>query len=610
MVVYIFWPKHLKSKELHLNDDNMCAISICLQSTDHIVLDIVPRRLLEKEALSAPYSIIGTKNSGEANWKFGEANDYCTIEFYVPNLKVLQFFSLEPIPLTQLGNAVNTTVKKADYKNFEKLCNHPRYQSHDDRLRRNLSLLNLFDSHHESFVKRYHSLHIKSVNVSARLGTMMRKKCRSSPLRNIVSTFTVHLVVNMVKVAYSVSSFLNWRYTQLVNISVLAQQIDLRAQQICYFPVQYLLINEHHSIGKTPPKIEFSSEDSSQWKEELPCKYYPDYIRFYNTVWLILNDISFGMIVGSLVYDHADQISMHLHRAIGFSLYHFPKAITISLSNNPLGIKLNHELAKFFSELFLWVIEFSNVLFVGPMIEINNLKCFLRVVSQLGCVFGGTFALSIIVDYFAILTFHIYTFHRISSKLYHWQLVILLSLFHLFRGKKNNILRNRIDHNYFKLDQLLLGTIFFIILVFLLPTVLMFYLFFTTLRMVTIDVEIFLESIIALLNHFPLFALLLRLKDPKRIPGGITMNELGPGRLDLKSKPIKISEMFKPFVLLMEQMKDIYFSSKTSRQIFLGLPFVTHRRKLYQILYSSLPSTPIDIRTFRNKLSPHIKKKD
>lgn len=122
-------------------------------------------------------------------------------------------------------------------------------------------------------------------------------------------------------------------------------------------------------------------------------------------------------------------------------------------------------------------------------------------------------------DLLSMLTFHIYSFYIASARIFNWQLSIIISLFHLFRGKKRNILRNRIDSCDYDLDQLLLGTILFTVLFFLLPTVIVFYLAFVSARMLIISLKATLDTCLAFLNHFPLFALMLRVKDSRRLPG-------------------------------------------------------------------------------------------
>jgi len=127
--------------------------------------------------------------------------------------------------------------------------------------------------------------------------------------------------------------------------------------------------------------------------------------------------------------------------------------------------------------------------------------------------------ISLFLDLVSLLTLHIYAFYIASARIFNWQLTIMISLFHLFRGKKRNVLRNRIDSCDYELDQLLLGTILFTLQFFLLPTVFVFYLTFACARVAVISLKAALEIGLACLNHFPLFAVMLRLKDPGRLPG-------------------------------------------------------------------------------------------
>ena len=122
-------------------------------------------------------------------------------------------------------------------------------------------------------------------------------------------------------------------------------------------------------------------------------------------------------------------------------------------------------------------------------------------------------------DLLSLLTLHIYCFYTASARIFNWQLTIIMSLFHLFRGKKHNVLRNRIDYCDYDLDQLLLGTILFTLLFFLLPTIAVFYLTFTSARMAIIFLKAAQDTLLACLNHFPIFALMLRVKDSRRLPG-------------------------------------------------------------------------------------------
>jgi phosphatidylinositol glycan class Q protein len=134
---------------------------------------------------------------------------------------------------------------------------------------------------------------------------------------------------------------------------------------------------------------------------------------------------------------------------------------------------------------------------------------------------GASMPVSLFSDLLSLLTMHVYAFYVASARIYNWQLTIIVSLFHLFRGKKRNVLRNRIDSCDYDLDQLLLGTILFTLLTFLLPTIGVFYATFAGARMAIIVLKAALDTWLACLNHFPLFALMLRIKDSRRLPGMI-----------------------------------------------------------------------------------------
>ncbi|QLL30320.1 hypothetical protein HG536_0A01370 [Torulaspora globosa] len=604
MAGYVFWPQHLSRRKYDGNGcDGLEAVAIKLRGTDWMVVDIVPSRNLDGTELAMPYFIIAHKQAAEVEWQFED--EFCSvIEFKAPNQRLLQFFSLDPISLSLPEKEVETGNGVLVNKNVTKLWEHPRYQAHDRRLRQTLSLLNLFRTHETAFHEKYPHIGRQAEDLSTRVLNLIRVQYKESAVWRTLCLLGLYLTVIVCQFSLYTYNALNWRRMKLVAFSAMAQQIDLRCQQTCYFPVQYLRINMNMSLRKALPRFRTYSEASATLRKDLPSNYYPDYIRFYNTVWLFLNDISFGLIFAAFLFEWSERLTRLLSKIIDFFLYDMLKTVTSSLANNPLGIKLNEELARFLSDLFLWIIEFSHANLIQPLVKPDNLSMFLRLVGNLGCCFGGAFAFSVILDFFSILTLHIYVFYHISGKIYHWQLQIMKSLFHLFCGKKRNVLRNRVDNNVFELDELLLGTLFFIILVFLAPTVLAFYYSFTAFRLTTIFIQIGLESVIALLNHFPLFALLLRLKDPRRIPGGISIEQTdGSSRLELKNRPLSVGSMFSPYLALIHQMKDTYLSARTFKQVLLGEPLAMHRNNLYQLLYSSLPSKPIKIATIYDKLS-------
>ena len=295
---------------------------------------------------------------------------------------------------------------------------------------------------------------------------------------------------------------LDWRpfgHAALKDVSATAQQLDIRLQQFCYWPAQYVTLHRRRADWES-----FSNS-------------HPEYIRFFNSLWLVANDIIIGITLGSYIIENTDFIAAQMDMFINTYLIEGLQHMLSWLMDYPAGLKLNTELAHFLGDLFLWVIDYWN----GCLGQLRPALPYVIRLIGISSFAGASMPISLFSDLLSLLTMHIYSFYISSARIYNWQLSIIISLFHLFRGKKRNVLRNRIDSCDYDLDQLLLGTILFTLLFFLLPTVGVFYTTFAGARMVIIGLKAALDTWLACLNHFPLFALMLRIKDSRRLPGGI-----------------------------------------------------------------------------------------
>ena len=77
----------------------------------------------------------------------------------------------------------------------------------------------------------------------------------------------------------------------LKDISATAQQIDIRLQQFCYWPIQYLTLRKR--------KASWGSITNS----------HPEYIRFYNSLWLVANDVIMGIALGSFIIENSSLVA-------------------------------------------------------------------------------------------------------------------------------------------------------------------------------------------------------------------------------------------------------------------------------------------------------------
>lgn len=156
--------------------------------------------------------------------------------------------------------------------------------------------------------------------------------------RGFITALIGHRVV-----AEIVLKVLEWRAAPdaaaLKDISATAQQVDIRLQQFCYWPIQYLTLRKR--------KDDWESVTNS----------HPDYIRFYNSLWLVANDVIVGIALGTYIVDNADSVALQIDTVLNRWTVEGLQQTLSWLMDWPAGLKLNNELAVFIGDLFLWVIE-------------------------------------------------------------------------------------------------------------------------------------------------------------------------------------------------------------------------------------------------------------
>lgn len=84
---------------------------------------------------------------------------------------------------------------------------------------------------------------------------------------------------------------------------------------------------------------------------------HPDYIRFYNSLWLVANDCIIGIALGSYIIDNSAWVAESISQILSLYSIEALQDTIIWLMDWPAGLKLNGELAAFLGDLFLWVID-------------------------------------------------------------------------------------------------------------------------------------------------------------------------------------------------------------------------------------------------------------
>ncbi|CAG8482880.1 12940_t:CDS:10 [Funneliformis mosseae] len=434
-----------------------------------------------------------------------------------PNPTRLQYISLDPLVLDIQQNGRHKVVQDSLLiKNMKKIINtrlhsgKQRTQINDMEL-----ILNQINSSFETekaittrcrfFINRRNRCNI-SVSETMMEYAIFIKTSFLYPIKYLLLVFRPILVQPIIFFFMLVRIFaeivlwiLNLRFPPfmfngmaLKDLSATSQQIDLRLQQACFWPWQYMLLRRRDWTNTATTRAQ--------------------YISFYNSMWLVANDIIIGLTIGSFLANNCEYVANLILKDY-LDHYTIEKLVSMIdwLMGWPAGLKLNSELDRFLGELFLRLID----LWKGPLTP-----TIIGIIGLSG-MFGGSMVISLLSDFLSFMTIHIYLFYMVAAKIFNWQLTILYSLFNLFQGKKWNTLRNRIDSCDYDLDQLLLGTILFTLLTFLFPTVVVYYATFAASRVAVIFLQAVMETLLAFLNHFPLFAIMLRFKDPDRLPGGL-----------------------------------------------------------------------------------------
>lgn len=217
----------------------------------------------------------------------------------------------------------------------------------------------------------------------------------------------LHLVqtIGRIPVTLRTSSSLN-------DLCAVIQQIEVRAEQAQYFVTEI-------------PHLRNRGESDI-------TNYAARYTQFFNTIWMILNDITIGMVFGSFLIENAsrfaDVINALLHKTLAHDII-----FTLQwLDSWPAGLKLNTELSRFYSQMFIGFIQFWDN---GLRHATPYSAAILYVLGTMSTFGGISLLISAIADLVAVSTIHIYACYFFTGLIYHRMLKMAGSLFNLFRGE-------------------------------------------------------------------------------------------------------------------------------------------------------------------------------
>ncbi|KAB2067227.1 hypothetical protein ES319_A09G212600v1 [Gossypium barbadense] len=229
-------------------------------------------------------------------------------------------------------------------------------------------------------------------------------------------------------------------------------------------------------------------------------------------------DILLGDLIGLALLFHAESVCSWFSNIASNLTNELLRSGSVWLMGVPAGFKLNIELAEVLGMVSLNTIQIWSTLwiFVGSLFIY-----FIKGLAILAILFGVTIPAALVIDMIVIVTLHVSTLHWLISILYSQQLHALAALWRIFRGRKWNPLRQRLDSFDYTVKQHVVGSLLFTPLLLLLPTTSVFYIFFSIMNTAISLSCMFIEVIISVIHATPYIKIALRLIKPRRFPLGI-----------------------------------------------------------------------------------------
>ncbi|KAL0714643.1 hypothetical protein Bca4012_021622 [Brassica carinata] len=241
-------------------------------------------------------------------------------------------------------------------------------------------------------------------------------------------------------------------------------------------------------------------------------------LRRHSTWSAIAVDLVLGNLIGlSLLFNTGSVCSW---------LFHFAKEFTndilrsgcVWLMGVPAGFKLNTELAGVLGMVSLNVIQIWSTLWIFMASFIFYL---IRAVAVMGITFGATVSAAFVIDVITFATLHITALHWAITLVYSHQIQALAALWRLFRGRKMNPLRQRLDSYGYTVKQHVVGSLLFTPLLLLLPTTSVFYIFFTITSTTINSISMLIEFTISVIHATPYAEIVIWLFRRQRFPSGV-----------------------------------------------------------------------------------------
>ncbi|TYZ68340.1 hypothetical protein PybrP1_005168 [[Pythium] brassicae (nom. inval.)] len=266
-------------------------------------------------------------------------------------------------------------------------------------------------------------------------------------------------------------------------------------------------------------------------------------IEAWNFVCFVAMDFAAGRLLASVVFQLV-AAQLQLWELSPAAFLETLRAHVVWLMGAPAGFKLNAPLASILGNgILLWfdLWEFVLSLLLGADAPWSRALASAPVAAAAAFAWqnaGATLQLTLLADALAFLSWNSYWVYQYFTKLNLLQFGLFSSLWKLFLGKKNNVLRKRVDSCEYDVSQLLLGTLLFTILFFIVTTNMVFFVYFGLVRLSIFAMQAALWLPVVWLRALPVASIAYRWWRPAFFVTGVRLD----ARVDLAA-PVATLEL-------------------------------------------------------------------
>ncbi|VVB05967.1 unnamed protein product [Arabis nemorensis] len=384
------------------------------------------------------------------------------------------------------------------------------------------------------------------------------------------------LYYSFIQFFYVLPSFQIFSWVHIASRRVLKNtwiNFRVRSCQILYWPI-FIQENDMTSISCVEHAEKAALQRHSTWSA-------------------MAVDLVLGNLIGlGLLFNIGSVCSWIFKFAKGFT-NDILRSGCVWLMGVPAGFKLNTELAGVLGMVSLNVIQIWSTLWFFMASFIFYL---IRAIAILGITFGATVSAAFVIDVITFATLHITALHWAITLVYSHQIQALAALWRLFRGRKLNPLRQRLDSYGYTVKQHVVGSLLFTPLLLLLPTTSVFYIFFTITSTTINSICMLIEFAISVIHATPYAEIMIWLVRRKRFPSGVwfeieysgdnVLNSLNDGFEDRSST---VSKSLREEHVIPEKKSSLMVSNLRSNFLSMGQILLPH----YTTIFSGISASSL-----------------